>query len=308
MQTRKTSPDGIGFLYRQEGVVLKAYLCPAGRWTIGPGLTAASGVIAPKAGMTITAAQSAELTRLALTHNYEPTVNKTMPGANQYEFDGAISFHWNTGAIAKANWVKRWLARDWPGVERGLMAWTKGNGKVLPGLKRRRQAEFDVIHRGWYGIGPTKGSTAPQNAVFPLQMALYEREDTRLALIKLGYGAGDARGVVARSAAEAFQRDHDLTVDGIIGRATLSTLQRRIDAAAKATPAAAAAGATGGAAALPDGTSGITDQISQLPYVWPVLFAACAFWALYLGWRYRDVIAAKVQHVTPRAAAYLRSF
>lgn len=47
MQT--TSEDkGIPFLEAHEGVALTAYRCPAGKWTIGAGLTAASGVVEPR--------------------------------------------------------------------------------------------------------------------------------------------------------------------------------------------------------------------------------------------------------------------
>ena len=48
------SDKGLAFLETHEGVVLKAYRDPVGVWTIGAGLTAASGVVKPKAGMVIT--------------------------------------------------------------------------------------------------------------------------------------------------------------------------------------------------------------------------------------------------------------
>lgn len=41
--------------------MLTAYRCPAGKWTIGAGLTAASGVVTPRAGMTITRAKASWL-------------------------------------------------------------------------------------------------------------------------------------------------------------------------------------------------------------------------------------------------------
>ena len=106
MQT--TSEDkGIPFLKAHEGGVLTAYRCPAGKWTIGAGLTAATGVITPRAGMTITRAEASRLLKLALARNYEPAVRQALGSVSQHAFDGAVSFHFNTGAIGRASWVRR---------------------------------------------------------------------------------------------------------------------------------------------------------------------------------------------------------
>ena len=63
----QTSQRGIAFLERHEGVVLRAYRCPAGHWTIGAGLTAASGVVTPKPGMVITRKEATRLLAVADT-------------------------------------------------------------------------------------------------------------------------------------------------------------------------------------------------------------------------------------------------
>ena len=102
----QTSAEGVAFIERHEGVVLTAYRDPVGIWTIGSGLTAASGVVKPKAGMKISKAEAARLLSKALATNYEPAVARTMPGARQHEFDGGVSFHFNTGAIGRASWVR----------------------------------------------------------------------------------------------------------------------------------------------------------------------------------------------------------
>jgi len=100
------SPAGLEQLVAEEGEVLRAYRDVAGVWTIGVGLTAASGVVTPKAGMVITKAESRRLLAAALKRRYEPAVAAAMLGAPAHAFDGAVSFHFNTGAIARASWVK----------------------------------------------------------------------------------------------------------------------------------------------------------------------------------------------------------
>ena len=300
-----TSAQGVAFLERQEGVVLKAYRCPAGRWTIGAGLTAASGVVVPKAGMTITAEESRALTAKALEFRYEPAVREHMGRlVKQHEFDAGVSFHFNTGSIERASWVRFWrYGPIWDSVRKNLMSWTKGGGRVLPGLERRRQEEYELLRTGFYGIGTTAKSTSPKFAVFPLSMPIEEKEAAREALAALGYAAGDVRGAVAKEAALAFQRDYDLTVDGILGRASLSTLQRQIDARGKTAAAASVAGI--GAAGT--GSQQLTDALDQLPWVWPIVLAAGALWLAWLAIAYRDSLAAKIQRRAPGVAAYLRS-
>lgn len=303
----QTSPKGIAFLEWHEGVVLKAYRDPVGILTIGAGLTRASGVVDPKPGMRITKAEASALLSKALNRNYEPAVRKAMPGAEQHEFDGGVSFHWNTGAIARASWVKAWRNRAWTAVEKGLRAWNKGGGRVLPGLVRRREEEYMLIWRGDYGI--EAGLSAPEGlARFAVQLSQGELVEVRKGFARLGYEPGDdARGVLTGSVND-FQRDHDLTVDGIIGRATLSTLQRRLDAARKAKVGGSTAGAATAGSATATGTETVTEALPLADWALWIVLALTAIWAVKMAFDYRDVIAAKVQHRAPRIAGWLRSF
>jgi lysozyme len=304
------SDKGLAFLEAHEGVVLKAYRCPAGIWTIGAGLTSASGVVKVQPGMVISRQEASRLLRQALHRNYEPRVAKAMPGAAQHEFDAGASFDFNTGAIHKATWVKRWRGKAEDAlIKAGLLAWNKGGGRVLPGLKRRREEEAFMLLEGRYiGVNAPlvlKKSARPESALARWGLALDGDEISRIrdGFRKLGYDPGPDTDGVIMSAAVTFQADHDLKADGIIGRATLSTLQRRLDASSKSKTAAAAPAAAGAgsatdsfdAAGLPPGAE------------WLILAAACLFTA-YVAWRYRDVVAAKVQGFMPRTAAFLRSF
>ena len=83
---------------------------------------------------------------------------------------------------------------------------------------------------------------------------------------------------------KAFQHDHGLTVDGIIGRATLSTLQRIFDARGKATTAGLVT-----SLATVSLANGLTDQITNIPYSGAMLAAVTGLWLLSSLLRYRDV-------------------
>jgi lysozyme len=303
----KTSREGVKFLERHEGVVLRAYRDAVGVWTIGAGLTAASGVVTPKPGMVITAEEASRLLAQALERNYEPAVRRALSrygelDCHQVEFDGAVSFHFNTGSIGRASWVEAWHRRDWAGVNAGLSKWVRGGGRVLPGLVRRRVEEYILMRYGSYDPSLPAPSERRGTARITLRLAPREIEAVRDGLRKLGHDPGPVAGAVALDAVARFQAAHGLTVDGILGRATLTTLQRRLDARAKAGAVAGAGGA--GAAAQVPGLDGIVPQADLVSLV---LLGGVAAAALWLAWRYRDVVAAKVQRVAPRTATWLRS-
>lgn len=300
----ETSKKGRATLRFLEGTVLTAYRDAVGRWTIGDGLTKSSGVIDPKPGMVITLEESDRLTKLALARNYEPAVNKAMPGANQHEFDAGVLFHWNTGAIGRASWVRAWQdkVRDWGKISAKFMAWNKGGGKVLPGLTRRRRLEFNILRLGVYP-NATPTTQASGLARFVVSIERKQITDIRAAFAKLGYEPGKDPSGVSRDAVKSFQRDHDLTIDGVIGKATLSTLQRMIDARAKAkTTGGATAVAAGGSATAPQ-----ADLLNLPDWAGWAALALCLAWALWRAWQYRDAVAVKIQTKFPETAAKLRS-
>lgn len=303
-----TSDLGLEALKREEGVVLRAYRCPAGEWTIGPGLTAASGVIKPRAGMVITAAEADRLTKLALARNYEPRVAKAMPGAAQHEFDAGVMFDWNTGAIKRASWVPLWVQKAArPMIEAKFLVWNKGGGRVLPALKSRRKRELLILFEANYGAKIAPQSSSVTIARWALPMTVVEKAKVLAELHALGYRGGAADQFPAAEV-RRFQKDHGLTQDGVIGRATLSTLQRRIDAAAKAKQAVVAA-PTAGALSLPNDTgTALVDALSGVPHLAILALGAALAFSLWAGWTYRDVIAAKLAYRAPRLARILRSF
>lgn len=288
----ETSPAGLEQLVAEEGEVLRAYRDVAGVWTIGVGLTAASGVVTPKAGMVITRAESRRLLASALKSRYEPAVAAAMPGAPAHAFDGAVSFHFNTGAIARASWVKAWRDGDREATRSGLAAWNKAGGKVVAGLTKRRAREADLILDGRRSVPGT---------AFAALKAGDSGDDVRVLqedMIRAGLLEGPADGVFGAAterAVRAFQAAHpSLTVDGVVGPATRAQIAR-VASARKALVATAAGGAlaTGGTAgALPASPS----ALALPPAAVVAVVALAAFAALaFIGWRYRDEIRSLIR-------------
>ncbi len=60
---------------------------------------------------------------------------------SQAQFDALVSFHYNTGAIARASLTRKHCAGDHAGAVREFARWVRAGGRTLPGLVRRRAAE-----------------------------------------------------------------------------------------------------------------------------------------------------------------------
>lgn len=124
---------GIDLIKFFEGCRLEAYLCPAGVPTIGYGHTA--GV---KLGMKITQQQATEYLKQDL-QIYENHVNRIVElPLNQNQFDALVSFCYNCG---QGNLQKLVKGRNHEQIAKTMLLYNKANGKVLKGLKTRRQME-----------------------------------------------------------------------------------------------------------------------------------------------------------------------
>lgn len=62
----------------------------------------------------------------------------------QHEFDAYISLAYNIGtrAFCQSTLVKKLNAKDYAGACEEIRRWNKAGGKVLPGLVKRREAEY----------------------------------------------------------------------------------------------------------------------------------------------------------------------
>ena len=136
------SEKGLELIKSFEGCHLTAYRCPAGVWTIGYGHT--SGVYE---GMVISQAQ-ADKFLFEDVQRFVNAVNQYQSrfNFNQAEFDSLTSFTYNCGAGSLANVMaccntKQEIAEE-------MKLYNKGGGQVLPGLVRRRQAEYDMFMSG----------------------------------------------------------------------------------------------------------------------------------------------------------------
>lgn len=148
----QTSDNGIIALLGHEGVVPGPYFDSKKVLTYGVGHTKAAGFPDPGTlpvgmpdNMDAALMDVFRVFRKDLA-KYEADVNRAIKvPVSQHEFDAAVSFHYNTGAIHRASWVKALNKGDRAKAAAQIMNWTKP-AEIIP----RRQSEHDLFARGEY--------------------------------------------------------------------------------------------------------------------------------------------------------------
>jgi lysozyme len=147
---------GLLALARHEGIVPAPYLDVKRVWTFGVGHTAAAGAPDPArlprgmpADLDAGIREALRLFRADLAR-YEAEVVRavTVPLA-AHEFDALVSFHYNTGAIARAALTRALNDSDRARAGAAFMNWLRPAN-----LRPRREAERDLFLSAIYPEGP----------------------------------------------------------------------------------------------------------------------------------------------------------
>lgn len=165
----RTSERGIHLMHQFEGYRNKPYLCPASLWTVGYGEVLYQDQIklpvARKEGYTgmirkdyplrdadnrIWSKDEIEERFKALLVSFERGVLRLAPNlsGNQGLFDACVCLSYNIGVGGfQRSTLRQRILRDEPldSIAEGFLVYTKGGGKELPGLVRRRKAEVALF-------------------------------------------------------------------------------------------------------------------------------------------------------------------
>jgi len=165
----KLSKAGADLMHRFEGCRNKPYLCPAHIWTIGYGhvlyqeqirlpMVRVEGKNTPmiRKEMPLKPEDNRvwskdEIEKLFADDiaTFERGVLRLVPNVvgRQGSFDAlvSISFNFGLGNLQRSTIRMKANRGDWEGAADAFRAWTKGGGKVLPGLVKRREAEIALF-------------------------------------------------------------------------------------------------------------------------------------------------------------------
>lgn len=298
----KISDAGLAFIAGHEGFVSTAYRCPAGVLTIGYGFTSRSPAVRKhlgkiRNGLQITPEDGGRVLRAVIDEEFGPATERAMKGAAQHHFDMGVSACFNCGPrVFNWKWLKAFLAGL---IDVAAARWRKtattANGRRLPGLVRRRKEEADLLEHGNYGKGhmprfePSDHVAGNESAFDNDVLKEYQEK-----LKQLGYYDGDLdglRGPKTRRAVRAFQeQDPHLVNDGILGRGTMESIDRKIEESGSKKQGA------GGIGLGLVGT--VIGWIGGLPpYVGYVAYGIAALIFLYLLWKYRVFFETKFREV-----------
>ena len=209
----KMSQGGIDNLLKKfEGCKLKSYRCPANVCTIGYGHTSAAGAPEVVDGMTITQAQADEILKRDLVKYESAVLGMVKVELTQNQFDVLVDFAYNAGvgALKSSTMLKKINSGSLDTVPDELMKWTKGGGKVLPGLVRRRQAAV-----AWWNAHqdhPDDHEDHRSEPDAPAQRTMANSKQGNAALLTAGLGSV---GVAKEIAAQA--KDASDTADQLMG-------------------------------------------------------------------------------------------
>ena len=187
----RMSAAGRAIVKEFEGLRLKAYKCPAAVWTIGYGHTSAAGnpMVTPE--LVITKDEAEEVLARDM-EQYEEGVRKYVKvDLTQGQFDALVDFAYNAGvgALQKSTLLKKVNAQKFDEVPAEFMKWTRGGGKELPGLVRRRRAEVKL----WRGLDMEKPVPVDEARAEPDQpkasKSIMQSKEANGAVIAGGAGA-----------------------------------------------------------------------------------------------------------------------
>lgn len=133
-------------LIAHEGIAREAYKDSVGVWTWSVGVTDASGhTVFPRyKDQPQTLEHCLGVYLWLLRARYLPPVLAAFGShdPSEAELGAALSFHWNTGAIARASWIARFVNGDIAGARRGMLDWTRP-ASLLQRRKREAALFFD---------------------------------------------------------------------------------------------------------------------------------------------------------------------
>lgn len=139
-------------LVAHEAIVLEAYKDSVGVWTWGIGVTDASGHrVARYKDNPQTVERVLEIFVWLLRSKYLPDVVRAFGDhkLTEPQLAAALSFHYNTGAIGRASWVKSFLAGKPQTARAQFMEWRKPAAII-----ERREKECRLFFDGvWSGDG-----------------------------------------------------------------------------------------------------------------------------------------------------------
>jgi lysozyme len=150
VQPPSVPPEAVEIVARFEGFRDRAYLCPAGVWTIGYGATRWRNGMAVREGDTIDEDAARRLLARDLADAADAVARLVRVPLTDPQFAALISLTYNIGrgAFARSTMLTHINAGRLAEAAAEFPRWNQAGGRVLPGLVRRRAEEMRLFRSG----------------------------------------------------------------------------------------------------------------------------------------------------------------
>lgn len=217
----KINDAGLKIIKDSEGLRLKAYLCPAGVYTIGYGHT--KNV---KYGDVITATTAETLLKQDV-EKYEKLVDainaKGNYNFNENEFSALVSFAFNIGNV---NGVTANATRTKEQIGNAMLlyccATVNGKKKKLSGLETRRKKEYALFKTAVKSTTNVSRETNTEQESYNMKLIKKGSKGTAVKIWQciIGVTPDGNFGTTTEKVTKTFQKNHGLIVDGKVGDMT----------------------------------------------------------------------------------------
>ena len=221
MANRKIGQAGLNLIKQFEGCRLTAYQCSAGVWTIGYGHT-----VGVYKGMKISQAQADAFLKqdIAKFEKYinNPSYVPFTEQLNQNQFDALVSFAFNLG---QGNVKKLCVGRNINQIPSAMQKYCKAAGRTLPGLQRRRKAEAALYNKKVESCTGVTTTTVKESEDYSMNTIKKgsKGKSVKVWQIIIGTTADGNFGSGTENMTKTWQKNHGLTVDGIVGKNSWKT-------------------------------------------------------------------------------------
>jgi len=145
------SKAAIALIKHHEGVRSRPYRCPAHLWTVGVGHLIGDGKLLPDSYNRTFSKEEIDALLVRDLNRFERGVALQLPvSLRQCEFDSLVSFAFNLGlgTLQRSTLRQKILRGDKKGAAEQILRYNRAGGKIVKGLVKRRNDEYQLFLRG----------------------------------------------------------------------------------------------------------------------------------------------------------------
>jgi lysozyme len=144
----KTSQRGIELIKHFEGVRSRPYRCAAGLFTVGVGHLIGDGKSLPESWNRTFSKEEIDALLIRDLNRFERGIRMYIKvPLRQCEYDSLCSFAFNLGlgTLQRSTLRQKINRGDKEGAAKELLKYCRAGGKIIKGLQRRREAEYQMF-------------------------------------------------------------------------------------------------------------------------------------------------------------------